>query len=124
MDLEGLFNSDWFDASLTSAIFDGPLRIYFHPSHESLALELYGGIRSVLQNWKGSWERHFIVFLYPHRGEMDPRVIPFAWGLFLPLPVASLQKDWERNEESLRRLLEQWVVFENLNGEMDQAHYA
>ncbi|PWU15431.1 MAG: hypothetical protein C5B49_11780 [Bdellovibrio sp.] len=40
-----LVNSRFFNPAFNSAIFDGPVRIYFAQFHESLALKVYFGLQ-------------------------------------------------------------------------------
>lgn len=40
-----LMNSRFFNPAFNSAIFDGPIRIYFAQFHESLALKIYFGLQ-------------------------------------------------------------------------------
>jgi len=64
-----LMQSRFFNPAFNSAIFDGPVRIYFSQIHESLALKIYFSLQQKAQNElalaKGSG-RSVLVMLYPN----------------------------------------------------------
>src|SRR5882757_480859 len=67
-----LMQSKFFNPAFNSAIFDGPVRIYFAQSHEALALKIYFALQ---QQFSGELarakelhkflERTVLVMLYP-----------------------------------------------------------
>lgn len=67
-----LIQSRFFTPAFNSALFDGPIRIYFSQFHESLALKIYFGLQ---QNFAEDMEkakdyhrvlgRNILVMLYP-----------------------------------------------------------
>lgn len=67
-----LVSSNLYSPSLNSAIFDGPIRIYFSQSQESLAMKLYFSLQSEAsgelaraRNISKTSNRHLIVLMYP-----------------------------------------------------------
>lgn len=69
----GLMQSKYFNPAFNSAIFDGPVRIYFAQFHESLALKIYFQLqqrfsdlmtRSKSLHQKNG--RNILVMLYPN----------------------------------------------------------
>ena len=67
-----LISSRFFNPAFNSAIFDGPLRIYFAQFHESLALKIYFGLQQkhpeILEVAKARFRRdgcNALVMLYP-----------------------------------------------------------
>lgn len=67
-----LISSRFYNPAFNSAIFDGPLRIYFAQFHESLALKIYFGLQQkypqVLEMAKNRFRRdgsNLLVMLYP-----------------------------------------------------------
>ncbi len=67
-----LISSKFYNPAFNSAIFDGPLRIYFAQFHESLALKIYFGLQqkypAVLELAKSRFRRdgsNMLVMLYP-----------------------------------------------------------
>ncbi len=67
-----LMQSRFFNPAFNSAIFDGPVRIYFAQSHESLALKIYFALQqkyaSELARAKElhkSHDRTVLIMLYP-----------------------------------------------------------
>ena len=67
-----LMNSRFFNPAFNSAIFDGPVRIYFAQFHESLALKIYFSLQqrfpkelsSAKENYKLN-SQNVLVMLYP-----------------------------------------------------------
>lgn len=52
-----LISTKYFNPAFNSAIYDGPVRIYFAQLHESLALKIYFSIQqSLADEWLKSWE--------------------------------------------------------------------
>lgn len=81
-----LIQSKFFHPSFNSAIFDGPLRIYFSQVHESLALKIYFGLQSqhpaIVAQAKESHRRHghnVLVLLYPTAATLGS-IVPSAVG--------------------------------------------
>lgn len=69
-----LMQSKFFNPAFNSAIFDGPLRIYFAQSHESLALKIYFNLQqqhpTQLARAKEMYkflDRTVLVMIYPTR---------------------------------------------------------
>lgn len=69
-----LMQSKFFNPAFNSAIFDGPLRIYFAQSHESYALKIYFNIQqqclaemSRAKSLHKFLERNVLVMIYPTR---------------------------------------------------------
>jgi hypothetical protein len=67
-----LISSRFYNPAFNSAIFDGPLRIYFAQFHESLALKIYFGLQQkfpeALELAKTRFRRdgsNILVMLYP-----------------------------------------------------------
>lgn len=67
-----LLNSRYFNPAFNSAIFDGPIRIYFAQFHESIALKIYFSLQQkfpeLLARAKArqrSAQCNFLVMLYP-----------------------------------------------------------
>ena len=67
-----LVQSKFFNPAFNSAIFDGPVRIYFAQSHESLALKIYFALQQQFSNEMlrakeihKFMERTVLVMLYP-----------------------------------------------------------
>jgi hypothetical protein len=68
LSIQDLVKTDYYHPSLNSAVFDGPLRIYFSQSQEALALDLYFQLQKILEQYgyrsfDSSW--YFVVLLYP-----------------------------------------------------------
>jgi hypothetical protein len=67
--IQDLMKTEHYHPSLNSAVFDGPLRIYFAQSQESLALKIYFQLQKVLDKYgynhqkNPSW--YFVVLVYP-----------------------------------------------------------
>lgn len=67
-----LMNSRFFNPAFNSAIFDGPVRIYFAQFHESLALKIYFSLQQrypqqlteAKENYKIN-SQNILVMLYP-----------------------------------------------------------
>ncbi len=67
-----LMQSKYFNSAFNSAIFDGPLRVYFSQIHESLALKIYFLAQ---QKWPQEFAKakelskashaHLLVMIYP-----------------------------------------------------------
>lgn len=69
-----LMNSKYFHPAFNSAIFDGPVRIYFAQLHESLALKIYFCIQKALvEEMSTARELHkkmgqtLLIMLYPNK---------------------------------------------------------
>lgn len=67
-----LISSRFYNPAFNSAIFDGPLRIYFAQFHESLALKIYFGLQQkfpqALELAKARFRKdgsNILVMLYP-----------------------------------------------------------
>jgi hypothetical protein len=67
-----LMNSRFFNPAFNSAIFDGPVRIYFAQFHESMALKIYFSLQQKfpqeLSRAKENYKRlgsNVLVMLYP-----------------------------------------------------------
>lgn len=67
-----LVQSKFFNPAFNSAIFDGPVRIYFAQSHESLALKIYFALQQQFSSemmrakeLHKFMERTVLVMLYP-----------------------------------------------------------
>lgn len=66
--IQDLMKTEHYHPSLNSAVFDGPLRIYFAQAQESLALHLYFQLQKILDKYgydqqNPAW--YFVVLLYP-----------------------------------------------------------
>ncbi len=59
-----LIQSRYFSPVFNTAIFDGPVRIYFAQAQEPEALKVYGRIREMVL---GDQEPKIFVLLYPNR---------------------------------------------------------
>jgi len=66
--MQDLMKTEHYHSSLNSAVFDGPLRIYFARIQESLALKIYFQVQKVLDKY-GYDQKHpswyFVVLIYP-----------------------------------------------------------
>ena len=67
-----LMQSKFFNPAFNSAIFDGPVRIYFSQFHESLALKIYFGLQQnyldLMNDAKEAHKNHgnnILVMIYP-----------------------------------------------------------
>lgn len=67
-----LINSRYFNPAFNSAIFDGPLRIYFAQFHESSALKIYFSLQQKYPNQLAHWKethrqfgQNILIMLYP-----------------------------------------------------------
>ena len=67
-------NSKYFNPAFNSAIFDGPVRIYFAQFHESLALKIYFNLQQKYADILNSAKDHHrlsaknvLVMLYPNQ---------------------------------------------------------
>ncbi len=67
-----LMQSKFFNPAFNSAIFDGPVRIYFAQSHESLALKIYFALQHQFTNEMARakelhkfLDRTVLIMLYP-----------------------------------------------------------
>ena len=67
-----LLQSKYFNPAFNSAIFDGPVRIYFSQFHESLALKIYFSLQQELAGQMAEAKvihkqsgRNILVMLYP-----------------------------------------------------------
>ncbi len=64
-----LLQSKFFNPAFNSAIFDGPVRIYFSQFHEALALKIYFGLQQSLVAQTKAQHRqsgqNVLVMLYP-----------------------------------------------------------
>jgi hypothetical protein len=68
-----LVQSKFFNPAFNSAIFDGPVRIYFSQFYESLALKLYFAVQESLgefllkaKDQSRGLDRNVLVMLYPN----------------------------------------------------------
>lgn len=68
-----LMQSKFFNPAFNSAIFDGPVRIYFAQSHEALALKIYFSLQqkfstqlSRAKDLQKILDRTILVMLYPN----------------------------------------------------------
>ncbi len=68
-----LMQSKFFNPAFNSAIFDGPVRIYFSQIHESLALKIYFSLQQQAQHdlnhakeMQKQTGRNVLVMLYPN----------------------------------------------------------
>jgi hypothetical protein len=67
-----LMQSNYFNPAFNSAIFDGPIRIYFAQSHEALALKIYFSLQQKFLNELNrakeihkTLDRTVLIMLYP-----------------------------------------------------------
>lgn len=70
LSIHDLMRTEYYHPSLNSAVFDGPLRIYFAQAQESLALSLYFKLQkhreSLFQTTDvAEVQRYFVIMLYP-----------------------------------------------------------
>ncbi|MCS6838631.1 MAG: hypothetical protein NZ480_07260 [Bdellovibrionaceae bacterium] len=67
LNIQELVKTHFYHPALNCAVFDGPLRIYFNQSQESLALKVYfflqKEVEKILKQYDGTW--YFVVLLYP-----------------------------------------------------------
>ena len=66
--LQDLMETQIYHPSLNSAIFDGPLRIYFAQAHEHFALRLYFHLQKLLERYQSSvnaLDSYYVVIIYP-----------------------------------------------------------
>lgn len=73
-----LMSSKYFNPAFNSAIFDGPVRIYFAQFHESMALKIYFSLQqkfpTELQAAKDIYRqvgKNVLVMLYPTKDSFD-----------------------------------------------------
>jgi hypothetical protein len=73
-----LMQSRFFNPAFNSAIFDGPVRIYFAQAQESLALKIYFGLQQqcaqILSDVKTQHQdfgRNVLVMLYPNKESFE-----------------------------------------------------
>jgi hypothetical protein len=83
-----LMQSKYFNSAFNSAIFDGPLRIYFAQFHESLALKLYFLVQqkwphdfSLAKEFSKNSQAHILLMVYP-----TPEAFDQAMGERTPAP--------------------------------------
>jgi len=72
--IQDLMKSEHYHPSLNSAVFDGPLRIYFAQSQEALALDIYFQLQKVLEKYDYDQQNptwYFVVLIYPTREIFD-----------------------------------------------------
>lgn len=69
-----LMHSKFFNPAFNSAIFDGPVRIYFSQMHESLALKIYFSLQQKAQpelnlakEAQKTNSKNLLVMLYPNQ---------------------------------------------------------
>ena len=81
-------HSKFFNPAFNSAIFDGPVRIYFAQFHESLALKIYFSLQQkhpeLLQKAKSMHQKtgkNILVMLYPSQESFEMSFD--ATGIFL-----------------------------------------
>ena len=67
-----LMQSKYFSPAFNSAIFDGPIRIYFAQFHESAALKIYLMLQQALaldmavaKDYSKSFGANFLIMMYP-----------------------------------------------------------
>ena len=68
--IHDLLRTEYYHPALNSAVFDGPLRIYFAQSQEAMALDLYFKLQKVFEEagipvGTPNPQRFFVVLLYP-----------------------------------------------------------
>jgi hypothetical protein len=116
--IQDLMKTEHYHPSLNSAIFDGPLRIYFAQSQESLALKIYFQLQKVIDKYghqqNPNW--YFVILIYPSRSifnEQSPsaslnfQVLNFQADSVI-LTHGELQNDELLDlESSLKTLLDQ-----------------
>jgi hypothetical protein len=118
--------SKYFNPAFNSAIFDGPLRIYFAQFHESLALKIYFLIQQKLkeelqeEKEKQSLEsRNLLIMIYPTSEAFEmsfkeaPKEINIVSEAWLDDQVVGLRGAIEDSElealiEKVRTLMQQW----------------
>jgi len=86
-----LMNSRFFNPAFNSAIFDGPVRIYFAQFHESMALKIYFSLQqkypTEVARAKEFYKRHdqnVLVMIYPTKE---------SFGMSFDQTQAFIQKD-------------------------------
>lgn len=67
--------SPYYSPAFNGAVFDGPLRLYFSQSQESLALKFYFELRTKTQSLTEQWPRsgglNLFVMIYPTEETFD-----------------------------------------------------
>lgn len=113
-----LMRTEHYHPSLNSAVFDGPLRIYFAQSQESLALNFYFQLQKVFDRFLGeardsspSW--YFVVLMYPqkelmalHQG-VQYKVLNFGQDRVILTHGQMDQQDQDQLVADLSQLIEQ-----------------
>ncbi len=108
----GLMQSKYFNPAFNSAIFDGPIRIYFSQFHESLALKLYFQLQNrLLDIVNRAKETHkqtgknLLIMLYPSKESFslsfETTTVPFVLDNLEDDDVIGLNGPFEDNEMDL-----------------------
>ncbi len=109
-----LTQSRYYCAAFNSAIFDGPLRIYFNQSRESEGLKVYFFMKAQIESLNLDPEHLLLIMLYPSGAEFlhsFPRgQVPFAveafgqdWVVGMDLTCAE-EKSWELHLKKILQL--------------------
>ena len=90
-----LTQSPYYSLAFNSAIFDGPVRIYFAQHQEAAALQIYFYLQKMIENWtllKPSFSRYdgsqLFILLYPSPENFN-ELFPNAKSFFELKPFAS-----------------------------------
>ena len=122
-----LMQSKYFNPAFNSAIFDGPMRIYFAQSHESLALKIYFLAQQKLtaelaqaKELSKSAQANILVMIYPdedsfvtsfHDLPAEKNIVAEAWNEDV---VIGLRRPLEDNElddlmKTLSSVMRSWT---------------
>lgn len=106
-----LMQSKYFNPAFNSAIFDGPVRIYFAQLHESQALKIYFSLQQKFseqlnkaRNLSKESGANILIMLYPSKEN-------FMYAFEKPADEAFAMEVWDQD-----------IVF-GLNGALDDAQF-
>jgi hypothetical protein len=121
-----LMQSKYFNPAFNSAIFDGPMRIYFAQSHESMALKIYFLAQQKLSNELATAKEmskmaqaNILVMIYPDEDSfetsfnngMDKNIIVEAWNEDVVIGLRRPLEDGELEEliKTLSTVMRSWT---------------
>lgn len=114
----------FYSPAFNTALFDGPLRIYFSQSYESAALKIYhllqtehAALWARLKNFSHSSKEHAFLMIYPERQDLDmifnssENLVTQEWeeGLALGMCQPGNEEDLQTCLQSIAKSLTSWV---------------
>lgn len=114
----------FYSPAFNTALFDGPLRIYFSQSYESAALKIYhllqtehASLWARMKTFSQSSKEHAFLMIYPERQDMDmifesaDHLVMQEWeeGLALGMCQPNTEEDLQSCLRSIVQSLNFWL---------------